>query len=72
MVGVAAVTEFMRRTVLGRRPVSNGRLPEEIARALDAAADDVRHDRTEDIHDYVKRKEAELEAHIARENARKY
>ena len=56
-----------KATSSGYKPASDNELPVEIARALDAAADDVRHDRTEDIREYVKRKEAELRAHIARE-----
>jgi hypothetical protein len=64
------VANFLRKAVRGHQPTSNDGLPEEIARSLDAAADDLRHDRTEDLREYVKRKQAELEAHIARESAK--
>ena len=61
------MANFVPKTTFGYNPAPDNELPVEIARALDAAADDVRHDRTEDIREYVKRKEAELRAHIARE-----
>ena len=56
-----------KATSSGHKPTPDNELHAEMARALDAAADDVRHDRTEDIREYVKRKDAELRAHIARE-----
>ena len=61
------MANFVPKTTFVNKSGPDNEHPEEIARALDAAADDVRYDRTEDIRDYVKRKEAELMAHIARE-----
>jgi hypothetical protein len=42
-----------------------------IVGAFDAGADDLRIDRTDDPRDFVKRKEVELEAHLARKNSNK-
>jgi hypothetical protein len=61
----------MRSAMFDRRPASDDAVPKEIARALDASAEDLRHDRTEDLRDFVKRMEAELEAHLAQRNSKK-
>ena len=65
------MAEFLRRTNSRSRPTSNDGVPEDVARALDAAAEDVRHNRTVDIGDFLKSMEAKLEAHRARKAAPK-
>ena len=65
------MAEFLRRTNSRGRPTSNDGVPEDVARALDAAAEDVRHNRTVDIGDFLKSMEAKLEAHRARKAAPK-
>jgi hypothetical protein len=65
------MVDFVRRAMFGRQPTSHDAVPEDIARALDASAEDVRNDRTEDLRDFVKRKKAELEAHLAQKNSNK-
>ena len=59
----------MRRAMFSPQPASDDGLPEGFARALDESAADVHLDRTEGLRDFVKRKEVELEAHLAQENA---
>ena len=60
------MVDFMRRAAFGRQPASDDAVPEEIARALDASAEDVRNDRTVDIGEFLKSMQAKLEAHRAR------
>jgi hypothetical protein len=57
---------FVRRAMRGRRPASDETVPDEFARALDASAEDLRHDRTEDLGDFLKRMRAKLDAHLTR------
>ena len=65
------MAEFPRRINSRGRPTSNDGVPEDVARALDAAAEDVRHNRTVDIGDFLKSMETKLEAHRARKAAPK-
>ena len=71
------MVDFMRRSVFRRQPASDRQpapddaVPEELARALDASAEDVRNDRTLDIGDFLKSMGAKLEAHRARKAALK-
>jgi hypothetical protein len=44
-------------------------MPEEIARALDASAEDLRLDRTEDIGEFLKERRARLKADLDRKAA---
>ena len=60
------MANFVPKTTRSQKPTSDDELPEEIARALDESADDLLHDRTEDIGEFLKRMKAELRAHIAR------
>jgi len=60
------MVDFMRRTVFRRQPTLDDAVPEEIARALDASAEDIKHGRIVDIDDSLKEMEAELEAHLAK------
>jgi hypothetical protein len=59
------VNFFLRRGPAGQRAASDDTVPEEIARALDASAEDMRENRTEDIGDFLQRMEARLESHLA-------
>ena len=40
-------------------------VPEDLARALDESADNLLHDRTEDIGEFLKRMRAKIDAHRA-------
>ncbi len=64
------MVDFVRRTMFGRQPASD-EVPEDIARALDASADDVRNDRTVDIGDFLEEMRVKLEAHRARKASQK-
>jgi len=44
-------------------------VPEDVARALDASADDLLCDRTEDVGDFVKERRARLAAYLERKAA---
>jgi hypothetical protein len=44
-------------------------VPEEIARALDASAEDLKHRRIVNLDDSVREMQAELEAHVAQKKA---
>jgi hypothetical protein len=46
--------------------VSDDAVPEEIARALDASADDIKNGRIVNLDDSLREMEAELKAHRAR------
>jgi hypothetical protein len=61
--------EFMRRTLSRRRPASAETVPDDIARALDASVEDLRHDRIKDIGDFLRRTQGKLDAHLARNAA---
>lgn len=61
----------MRRSAVRRKPASEDAVPEEIARALDASAEDVRNDRTADLGDFLKSMEAKLKAYRVRKAALK-
>ena len=56
--------EFVRRAMRIRHEAAADAVPEELAQALDASTDDLRHDRTEDLGDFLKRIEAKLDAHL--------
>lgn len=60
------MVDFMRRATFGHQPTPDDAVPEEIARALDASAEDVRNDRTVDIGNFLQTMRAKLEAHRAR------
>ena len=62
------MANFARKATSARQSTANDGLSQEVVQAL-ATVDDLRHDRTEDLRDFVKRKEAELEAHIAQAKA---
>lgn len=49
-----------------RQPASDDAVPEVIARALDASAEDLKNCRIVDIDDMLTEMEAELEAHLAK------
>ena len=63
------MVDLARGATPGRRRTSADGVPEDIAQALDASAEDLRHDRTDNLRDFVKRMDAKLEAHLARKSA---
>lgn len=62
------MVDFVRRAVFGRQPTSED-VPEDIVRALDASAEDLKHNRIVSLDDMLTEMEAELEAHLARKRA---
>jgi len=62
------MVDFVRRAVFGRQPASE-EVPEEIARALNASAEDLKHGRIVNLDDTLKEMDAELEAHLAQKRA---
>jgi hypothetical protein len=58
----------LRRTSVQRGNASSSEIPENVGRALDQSADDLRHDRIEDSVDFLKRMRARIEAYFQRRN----
>jgi len=69
MAGVGSIVKFVRRATFGRQPASDDAVPEDIARALDASSEDLKHGRIVNLDDSLKEMEAELEAHLAQKRA---
>ena len=67
MTGVGAVASFLRKVGLDQPAASGEELPDDIARALDASADDLEHGRIVDLDETLREMEAELEAHLTRQ-----
>lgn len=61
------MVDFVRRAIFGRQPAED--VPEDIARALDASAEDLKHGRIVSLDDTLSEMEAELETHLARKKA---
>jgi hypothetical protein len=68
MAGAHSMVDFVRRAAFGRQPTSED-VPEELARALDASAEDLKHDRIVSLDDMLTEMGAELEAHLAPKRA---
>lgn len=62
------MVDFVRRAVFGRQPTSED-VPAELARELDASAEDLRQGRIVSLDDTLREMEAELEAHLAQKRA---
>lgn len=59
---------LQKRLAPSRRTMSDDEVPEALARALDASAEDLRDGRIlDDFDGFIDEMEAELEAHLARE-----
>jgi hypothetical protein len=56
----------LRRTNARQGNASPSEVPENIGRALDQSADDLRHDRIEDSADFLRRMRARIEAYFQR------
>jgi hypothetical protein len=63
------MVEFLqKRSAPSRRTTADDEVPEALARALDASAEDLREGRIlDDFDSFIDEMEAELEAHLARE-----
>jgi hypothetical protein len=70
MKGVAGVADSARKAILDAQSGSDDELPDEIVRALDASAEDLRQDRTEDLRAFVRRMAAELETYLAQQGSK--
>lgn len=60
------MVDFARRAASGRQPAPDDAVPEEIARALDASAEDLKHGRIVSLDDTLKQMKAKLRARRAR------
>jgi hypothetical protein len=57
-----------RRTSVRPENTPSSGIPENVGRALEQSADDLRHDRLEDSADFLRRMRARIEAYFQRRN----